>query len=257
MKNLIYILVLSLSLAACSSPQEKLFNQIKELEQSDTIATPEGLAALAKLHKEYGLKYNDSMANHYLYAAAMYYFYGKNRPESKPLFLTYISREDSGDRVRNSLFSLATIYNENQQFDSFELMADAVIKAYIPTNQQWSNLGAMYSYKINNGTAAATDYERLSLSYTALGGYNEALNMLDSALIKFPDHPSRAKILYRAGFIAWDYLEDAERARIYYEPFLAEFPNDELAPQVKNILESGMLEMSNEDILEMLKAKNS
>ncbi|MFT5349170.1 MAG: hypothetical protein ACI9M3_002220, partial [Bacteroidia bacterium] len=51
------------------------------------------------------------------------------------------------------------------------------------------------------------------------------------------------------------YAKDLELAKKYYNQFLAEYPNHQLAPEVKEILSSGMLEMSDEDILNMLKGK--
>jgi hypothetical protein len=44
-------------------------------------------------------------------------------------------------------------------------------------------------------------------------------------------------------------------AQAFYEIFLAEYPNDPKAEEVKTILSSGMLEMSDEAILEMLKGE--
>ncbi len=258
MKKYVIILLSIVLVSACTNPQEKLFRQIKNMEQSDTIGTPEGLAALAELHKEYGLKYEDSMANNYLYAAAMYYFFSKDKSSSKALFLEYITRGDSQERQRNAYYSLANIYGENQQYDSFDIMSDLLIDNHVPSPQQWRTLLNFYEAKIDGGKdIRSNDYERLSLAYTALGSFELALTSLDSAIAKFPSSDNRANLMYRAGFIAWDYLKDPQKAKNYYEAFINEYPNHELAAEAKNILESGMIEMSDEDILQMLKAKGA
>ena len=72
---------------------------------------------------------------------------------------------------------------------------------------------------------------------------------------KRPKFKNRNNIIYRAGFIAWEYLEDTNLAKKYYTQFLEEYPNDEKAPEVEEILNSGMLEMTDEAILNMLKGK--
>ena len=257
MKNYFVITLVAICTVACTNPKEKLFKEIKTLEQSDTMGTPEGLEMLAKLHKEYGLTYTDSLANNYLYSAAMFYFYSKDKAFSKPLFLEFIKRGDSSDRQRNSYFSLASIYSDEEQYDSFELVTKILVKQYIPSTQQWSNLANMYARKMENSPTTVADYESLSLAYTAMGGYDLAVEALDSAMSKFPNSPSKADILYRAGFLAWDYLEDHERAKSYYNELIKLYPEHEMVPQTRKILESGMIEMSDDKILEMLKANGA
>ena len=69
------------------------------------------------------------------------------------------------------------------------------------------------------------------------------------------ENQNRKNLIYRAGFIAWEYLEDTDLAKKYYTQFLNEYPNDDKAPEVQEILNSGMLEMTDEAILNMLKGK--
>ena len=73
--------------------------------------------------------------------------------------------------------------------------------------------------------------------------------------MKWPKFENRNNLIYRAGFIAWEYLKDINLAKKYYTQFLDEYPNDDKALEVKEILNSGMLEMSDEAILNMLKGK--
>ena len=102
---------------------------------------------------------------------------------------------------------------------------------------------------------SAVNHNNLGIMLHKLGRFEEATQSLDSAITRFMDYPERANLIYRAGFIGWEYLKDIDVAKRYYNQFLEEYPNDEKASEVKQILTSGMLEMSDEDILNMLKGK--
>lgn len=255
-KNIILLAIVAL-IAACTDPKTKLFNQIKDLEQSDSLSTPEGLKQLSELHAEYGMKYHDSLANQYLYSAAMFRYYSDDKQSAKPLLVEYIYRPDSSIQMRNSLFALADLYYADDQLDSFEKISDELMDNYVPTPQQFSVLAKLFDDRITNGKDAdVKDYERLSTSFTALGAHKMALMTIDTALVQFPKAPNRAKMIYRAGFIAWDYLQDPLLAEKYYNQFVLEFPEHELAAEVKDILESGKLRMTDEQILEMIRSKS-
>ena len=73
--------------------------------------------------------------------------------------------------------------------------------------------------------------------------------------MRWPKFENRNNLIYRAGFIAWEYLQNTKLAEKYYTQFLNEYPNDDKAEEVREILNSGMLEMSDEAILNMLKGK--
>lgn len=252
-----YIILLTLSLlAACTQPLST-FEQIKALEQSDQIGTPEGLAKLAELHREYGMNHQDSLAKAYLYASAMHYFFQDDKATSKTLFEEFLNRKDSGERVKNTYFMMADIYANEGKYDSMNIMISAALKDYIPNNKQWNDMISLYKSKIEDTDASVgpMDYEKISLGYTALGQIDAALEQFDLAIEKYPDFEGRATLIYRAGFVAWEYAGDVKRARKYYEMFLTEYPNHELYSEVSQILNSGMLDMTDEQILEMLKSK--
>lgn len=255
-KNIILFVGFAL-LFACTDSKTKLFNQIKELEQSDSLGTTDGLNQLSALHAEYGMKYNDSLANQYLYSAAMFRYYSEEKQSAKALLVEYISRPDSSVQMRNSLFALADLYYAEGNLDSFEIISDELMDNYVPTPQQFSVLAKLFDDRITNAQDAdVKDYERLSTSLTALGAHKMALVTIDTALAQFSKAPNRAKMIYRAGFIAWDYLQDPLLAEKYYNQFLLEFPEHELAAEVKDILESGKLRMTDEQILEMIRSKS-
>ena len=255
MKNTILLVILSFSLFACMNKQEKLLKSITDLEQSDQRGTEEGLKKLAQLHGEYGMSYTDSAANDYLYAAAQYYYYEGNYDESKPMLFEYISRDDSSERFRNAALNLAQIQAKEQKYSQADELVSETLDKMLPTSAQWQDIILLYTNKIQNSEPIPTDYERLALAYTATAQNNKALSHLDSAITKFPDYEKRADLIYRAGFIGWEYLNDKQTATKYYNQFLTEYPKDEKAKEVQNILNSGMLDMNNEQILEMLKGK--
>ena len=255
MNKTLLLVIISVSLFSCMNKQEKLLNAITSLEQSEKRGTDEGLKELAALHAKYGMAYSDSVANDYLYAAGQYYFYENNLEESKALLFEYISRDDSTERFRNAALNLAQIQVKNKKYSQADELVSETLDKMLPTSAQWQDIIGLYTEKINNSEPIPTDYERIALAYTATAQYHKALHHLDSAIQKFPTYEKRADLIYRAGFIGWEYLNDKEVATKYYNQFLTEYPEDPQADGVKEILSSGMLTMNNEQILEMLKGK--
>jgi tetratricopeptide (TPR) repeat protein len=256
MKKTTVIIALCGLMAACSPSQEAELAKIAEFEKSEKTGTKEGLEELALLHKTYGMKYTDAQANDYLYAAGQYYFYENNLGEAQILLTEYISRDDSTDRFRNAAINLALVHTKATEFGKADDLISEVLDDNLPTAAQWQDVIKIYEQKIEaDKDVKPMDYERLTLAHTAVGSFDEAIGSLAQAASQFPEYENRGNLLYRAGFVAWEYAKDIELAKKYYNQFLAEYPNHQLAPEVKEILSSGMLEMSDEDILNMLKGK--
>jgi len=256
MKKITVIIALCGLMAACSPSQESALAKIAEFEKSEKTGTKEGLEELALLHKAYGMQYTDAQANDYLYAAGQYYFYENNLGEAQILLTEYISRDDSTDRFRNAAINLALVHTKATEFGKADDLISEVLEDDLPTAAQWQDVIKIYEQKIEaDKEVKPIDFERLALAHTAVGSFDAAIGNLDQAASQFPDYEKRANILYRAGFIAWEYAKDIEVAKQYYNQFLAEYPDHQLAPEVTEILSSGMLEMSDEAILNMLKGK--
>jgi tetratricopeptide (TPR) repeat protein len=244
------------TLLSCSQSQESMLKQIADFEKSEKTGTKDGLAELAKMHKAYGLKYEDAEANNYLYAAAQYYYYENNTTEAESLLTQYITRDDSTERYRNAAINLATLYGKANKYAEADDLISELLDKDLPTAAQWQDVIKLYEDKLQaKSNVTPKDYERLTLARTAVGRFNEALASLDQAIKDFPQYEKRGDLMYRAGFIGWEYLKDTKVASAYYNRFLTEYPNDPKAAEVKIILNNGMLSMSDEDILTMLKGK--
>jgi len=256
MKNTLLLILTLAILVGCSKSKENKLAEINELEKSEQMGTPEGLAQLAGLHKEYGMSYKDAEGNNYLYAAAQYYFYENKYGEAKPLLAEYITRDDSTERFKNAAINLAILHGKETDFTSADELISEVLEKDLPSPAQWQDIIKLYQSKINDKVdIRPQDYERLSLAYTAVGRFSEATASLQTAIDDFPQYEKRANLMYRAGFVCWEYAKDTKKAKSFYDAFLAEYPNDPKADEVKAILSAGMLEMSDEAILEMLKGK--
>jgi TolA-binding protein len=256
MNKLILLSISVALLAACSNSQESMLSQIADFEKSDKTGTQEGLAELAELHKAYGLKYKDGQANDYLYAAAQYYYYEKKAGAAE-LLAEYISRDDSTDRFRNAAINLAIANGAAGKHTQADELISEVLDKDLPTAAQWQDVIKLYQDKLEaKSNVNPQDFERLALAYTAVGRFSEALKSLDQAVTEFPKYEKRGDLIYRAGFIGWEYLKDTNVANRYYNQFLKEYPNDPKAKDVSQILNSGMLSMTDEQILNMLKGKN-
>lgn len=256
-KHILLICTVAL-MASCSPSKEDLLEKINAMEQAENKATPEGLAELAEMHKNYGLKYKDAQANNYLYAAAQFYYYENDTINAEKLLSEYISRDDSTERYRNAILNLAIVHSKKQEHQKADELISEMLDQSPPTPAQWQDIRKMYEVKIAGGKEVKEkDYEQLALANTAVGRFPAAIQNLEIAAETFKDSENRPNIIYRAGFIAWEYLQDTERAKGFYTQFLAEYPNDKRTDEVKEILNAGMLEMTDEQILEMLKAKTS
>lgn len=256
MKNILLIILIASTIVGCTESKEGKLQAINELQKSDEMGTTEGLAKLAILHKEYGMKYNDPEGTNYLYAAAQYYFYENKLGEAKPLLIEYITRDDSTERFRNAAVNLAILHSKETDFDKADELISEVLDKDLPSPAQWQDIIKLYEDKIKaDKSIKPQDHERLSLAYTAVGRFSDATISLETAINTFPEYEKRANLMYRAGFVCWEYAKDTKKAKTFYEAFLAEYPSDPKAAEVKEILSAGMLEMSDEAILEMLKGK--
>lgn len=250
--NRLILITLALSLFACTDQKAKLLEKIKSVEQSDKMGTEEGLDELAKLHAKYGVKYEDETANGYLYAAGQYYYYDSNYSKSKDLLYRYISRDDSSKQFKNAAWNLALIEAKNKEFTKAEELVAEVLDKQAPTVKQWSYLIEAYS---NNNKPSQMAREQLLSANVATLNFAQSIDQLELILSEYPEANNRADLLYRGGFIGWEYMNNKDVAAKYYNQLLEEFPDYEKADEVRSILESGMLNMSNAEILEMLKKK--
>lgn len=256
MKHLYIVGICCLILAGCAPSQEDQLAKIREIEKSEKSGTEEGLKEIAKLHKDYGMKYQDAEANNLLYAAAQYYFFEDEHSKSELLFKEYLSRDDSSERYRNAMINLAMVYGVQEKYVEADTLITKLLDTDLPTAAQWQDIIKLYQDKIiAKDNLIPENYERLAMAYTAVGRFQNATESLETAINDFPSYEKRGNLLYRAGFIGWEYLKDSEVARKFYNQFLEEYPDDPKVDEVQQILASGMLEMSDEDILEMLKGK--
>ena len=255
-KKILLLLFAASTLVACSKSKADKRNAINKLQKSEAMGTTEGLNQLAILHKEYGMSYDDAEGNNYLYAAAQYYFYEKEFDEAKPLLAAYINRDDSTEQFRNAALNLAVLFANKADFSSADDLISAVLEKGLPSAAQWQDIIKLYENKIaTKADLEPHDYERLSLAYTAANRFSEATASLQTAIHDFPAYEKRANLMYRAGFVCWEYAKDTKAAKVFYEAFLAEYPNDPRTEEVKIILSAGMLKMSDEAIIEMLKGE--
>jgi TolA-binding protein len=242
-------------LFACKDRKTSLFEEIKAIEASEQIGTEEGLAKLAELHEEYGLTYKDSTANNFLYAAGTFHFHGKDKKKGVELLKIYLERDDSSVRARNSIFNIGFYEADNANYKEMNQYFSTGIKGFNPSPAQWNEMLKAYTVKIQNQReVVAWDYEQQALCYSALGLHSTAIEVLDTAIAKYPNNKRRPELIYKAGFTAWEYMQNVELARSYYEQFVKEYPNHDLAKEVQQILNSGMLDMSDEEILELFKS---
>jgi tetratricopeptide (TPR) repeat protein len=131
----------------------------------------------------------------------------------------------------------------------------AVMDKQILDGPQWRDAAIIIDKKINE-SADVQDYIGLSKIYTAMGNTQEAINQLDTAIRKYPDFDKRGNLILRAGFLGWEHLKDHEVAEKYYTQLINEYPNHPQVQEIKTILSSGYLQMSDEEILEQLRNKD-
>lgn len=256
MKRSYIIWLILLTLTACTGKQERLSTAIHKLEQSEDVGEPETLKELASLYAEYGMAFHDSIAARYLYSAATFYYQEKDSDKATDLYFEFLSRDDSSELFRNAAINLAELLSKEGDYTMANDLISEMLDKQIPSYQQWLTIAGIYSPIVDTG-GTVNDYHRLEMAYTATGQFDRSIQTLEKGIERFPTDPRKADLIYRAGFIGWEYLNNKDVAEKYYQLFIDEFPDDPRASQAEQILSSGMLSMTDQEIVEMIKQKQN
>ena len=93
-------------------------------------------------------------------------------------------------------------------------------------------------------------YLELKAKYLAAMGNNEAALIVYNTIYNdYLEYTNRANALFMMAFITENNIKNKEKAKILYQKFLDEFPNDEFANDVKITLEN--IDKTPEEMIEM------
>ena len=252
MQRLLYLYSFILFIVACSNPQEKLKQQIQDLLNSEEISEPDNLQKLAELQLEYGTAYADSFSTRSLYASGIYFYHEKKYDKAKQAFSEFMQRDDSTEHFKRIALYLADIQGQEGMYNQATELIREVLEKHLPDLAQWKSIAQILRQKVDKTEPHAEDYELLASATYATGKPEEAVQCIDTAIQRFPEYEKRANLLFQAGFMSMEYLHDKEKAKSYYNQLIATYPSHELVKDAETILESGMLEMSTEEYLDMI-----
>lgn len=88
----------------------------------------------------------------------------------------------------------------------------------------------------------------------ATKAYGRAIQMLGKVHREFPDNQRSPTALFLQAFIFENHLNDKDQAKKYYGHFLDKFPDNQLAPQVTQILK--VIDKSAEELVKEFQKKN-
>lgn len=105
-------------------------------------------------------------------------------------------------------------------------------------------------------TASGTYLFRAADISIGLNKPNEAVQLLDRLILKYPDHPKSASALFYQAFIYDSYLHLTASAMEKYRLFVEKYPNDQMVPSATATLlqlESGL---SDEELVKSFQHHN-
>lgn len=71
-----------------------------------------------------------------------------------------------------------------------------------------------------------------------IGSFDEAIKLFETVYQKYPDFERAPDALFLEGFTYENHMNDIENAKRCYNDFLKRFPDDQLADQVRMVLEN-------------------
>ena len=85
---------------------------------------------------------------------------------------------------------------------------------------------------------------------------NEAVQLLDRIILKYPDHPKSASALFYQAFIYDSYLHLTASAMEKYRLFINKYPNDQMVPSASATLLQLETGLSDEELVKSFQHKN-
>jgi len=86
-----------------------------------------------------------------------------------------------------------------------------------------------------------------------IGSYDQALEIWDRVRTEYSEHKKASIALFLQGFTCENQLKNIDKAKGYYNDFLAKYPKHEYADQVISLLKN--IDMSPEDLIKSFKQK--
>jgi hypothetical protein len=98
------------------------------------------------------------------------------------------------------------MYSRTSQYEQSQDLINEILDKNLPTPAQWQDIIKLYQNKISDATIILRpkDFENLTMGYTAVSRFGDAVRTLDNAIVKWPKFENRNNLVYRAGFIAWE-----------------------------------------------------
>ena len=119
--------------------------------------------------------------------------------------------------------------------------------------RQYIDACEAYAVVYNGNQESAELLHKAAETSRSLNNINQALELYDWILKRYPDHPRTSQALFLKAFTYDSNLKDVENARIYYQEFLDKYPDDEFAQSAQFLKDN--LGKDDEELLEILQDK--
>ena len=114
MKKITFISMIVFGIIACNSPKEKALKNIKMLEASDSIFSPQNIEATKRAYLDFANKYpDDDLAPEYIFKAAQRCNVMAEHEEALKLFNSIIEKYPKSPRSEEALFLQGFIYENS------------------------------------------------------------------------------------------------------------------------------------------------
>jgi TolA-binding protein len=260
-KNVLFVILLTVFAIACTSKKEKLAKSIYKMEISDSSYTPKGMNELANMYFDYAQSFTkDSISERYLFKAFMFKYITGNWDDALKFANYYKSTYAVSENYYSINLKLADLYNTGKKNQDsavyYYLVSDG--KAQFSTDEKRKAAGILEKWALAKPTkakAASALYTGGKL-YQMANDFTESVRLYSEVANKYPDYEKSPDALQAAGFICWNNLKDIEKAKLYYKQLVDKYPTNPLAKEAQTLLSENILTMSDLELSEYLMKKN-
>lgn len=257
MNKLIVFLAVSILLFACADKREKRIEAINLKKSTVDLRNQEDMKALADLQVNFYKDFkDDSLSDEYLFEAAMHRKnFDNNKDGLKEHFEVYPNSKFRGQ----VLYALSDWHNKNDNIDKaieyYELFSDSAELS----QAEWKEMFQLYDKK----ASVTTDDSKakwMVKSGNALMAMNEAKRASEKfefVATNYANFERMDEVLFRLGFVHWNYLKDGKSSEKWFKKLVAQFPKSDLSKDASSILENRLMYLSDDEFMDFIRKKNA
>lgn len=260
MKNIFYSLSILILFSSCSSKQERMLNEIAQLEAGDSTISINDVDQLMALYADFAQNFPEHERSEAMcYRTMNHYYHLQDGDRADELADFYLEHYSDGRYLRRTRLIKAGIRAKmkNDPKEALKWYEQANMSNATPTELiELYQVYELWSANFPQSDSAAWYWYQAAAGYTNLGDALKGVALCDSVYVKYPKTNTAPKALFLKAFTAENQLADLQLAENSYRRLVEEYPNDSLAMQAKLILDQAYLGLSADELLKKILNKN-